>query len=99
MMKNPCHPGEILMYSLGPEGLNITLVEAARRLGVSRVALSRVVNAKASMSTDLAMRLEYANMSTARLWLSMQTAWDIAQARTRRPPKVIALEPKQKLAA
>ncbi|MDR3361105.1 MAG: HigA family addiction module antidote protein [Bifidobacteriaceae bacterium] len=82
-MANPPHPGEILKDDvLGELGLGVT--EAARRLGVSRVALSRVVNGHAAISPGLALRLEAAGVGTARAWLSMQTAY--ALARAARPP-------------
>src|SRR5690625_5744747 len=57
MMKNPPHPGELLREDVIDE-LGLSVTEAARRLGLSRVALSRVINGKAAISTDLASRLE-----------------------------------------
>ena len=89
MMKNPPHPGELLKDNLGEEGLNISIAEAARRLGVSRVALSRVVNGRAAISPDLAIRLELAHLSTARLWLAMQAGYDLSLAMKKKRPKVI----------
>jgi addiction module HigA family antidote len=87
-MKNPCHPGELLKDSFGPEGLNISVSEAARHLGVSRVTLSRVVNARSAVSPVLAIRLEKAGLSSARLWLDMQSAYDLSKAQRRKQPKV-----------
>jgi addiction module HigA family antidote len=92
MMKNPCHPGELLASSFGPEGLNISIAEAARHLGISRVALSRVVNCRAAISPDLAVRLERSGLSTARLWLAMQAAYDIRNANKRKQPKIERFE-------
>ncbi len=52
-MHNPSHPGELLKENFGSDGLNISIAEAARRLGISRVALSRVTNCHAAISADL----------------------------------------------
>ena len=79
-MKNHPHPGELLREDvLAPLGLRVG--EAARRLGVSRVALSRVVNGRAAISSDLAVRLEQAGVSTARFWLGLQANFDLTRAR------------------
>ncbi|KKX34021.1 HigA family addiction module antitoxin [Rhizobium sp. LC145] len=87
MMKSPPHPGELLREDvLVPLGLSVT--DAADRLNISRVALSRVLNGHAAVSPDLALRLERAGASTARAWLSMQTNYDLAQAREREQPPV-----------
>ena len=91
MMNNPPHPGKILREEVvKASGLSVT--EVAQRLGVSRVALSRVLNCRAAVSPKLAIRLEAAGASTARSWLAMQMNYDLAQARARRQkPKVIPL--------
>ena len=87
MMKTPPHPGIMLRNDvLEPLGLGVT--EAARKLGMSRVALSRVVNGHAGISPELAIRLEQAGVSTARFWMSLQTNFDLAGARSRKLPKV-----------
>jgi len=99
MMKNPCHPGELLEDSFGEDGLNISIAEAARRLGVARVTLSRVVNTRAAVSPDLAVRLERAGLSTARFWLAVQAAYDLSQALKRKQPKVIPFQTPGKKAA
>ena len=65
-----------------------SIAEAARHLGISRVTLSRVVNGRAAISPDLAVRLERAGLSTARLWLAMQAAYDIRHASKRKQPRV-----------
>jgi addiction module HigA family antidote len=88
MMYNPPHPGEVLEDSFGPDGLNITITEASRHLGVSRVALSRVVNGRAAISPVLAVRLEASGLSTARLWLAMQATYDLSQVLKMKKPKV-----------
>ncbi|WP_249051437.1 HigA family addiction module antitoxin [Cellulomonas fimi] len=86
-MKNPVHPGEILREDvLGDLGLGVS--EAASRLGVSRVALSRVLHGHARISPNLAVRLEEAGVGTARAWLAMQSAHDLAAERATGSPKV-----------
>lgn len=87
MMKNPSHPGEILREDVIEE-LGLTVTESARRLGMSRVALSRVLNGSAAISSDLAIRLELAGVSTARAWLALQTNYNLAQARKQPLPEV-----------
>lgn len=87
MMKNPPHPGELLREDvLAPLGISVS--EAAARLGMSRVALSRVLNGRAAISPDLALRLERAGVSTARAWLAMQSNYDLARAEERPQPPV-----------
>lgn len=87
MMKNPPHPGLMLRSDvLDPLGLGVT--QAAQKLGMSRVALSRVVNGRAGISPELAIRLEQAGVSTARFWINLQANYDLAQARTKKLPHV-----------
>ena len=91
MMKNPPHPGELLREDvLSPLGLSVT--EAAERLAMSRVALSRVLNGRAAISPDLAVRLERAGVSTARFWMTLQANHDLAQAMRHKQPPVRALQ-------
>ena len=81
-MANPCHPGEIVKYEcLEPLGLTVT--RAAKGLGVTRQALSELVNGRAGVSVDMAIRLSKAFGSTPETWLRMQMAFDIWQARDR----------------
>ncbi len=89
MMKNPPHPGLILKENFGNDGLNLPIAEAARRLGMTRVSLSRVVNGRAAISPDLAVRLEQAGISNARFWLALQAGYDLSQALKRKQPKVV----------
>ncbi len=63
MMKNPSHPSELLREDVIKE-LGLSFNEAAEWLGISRVALSRVLNGKAAMSANLAIRLEMSGVST-----------------------------------
>jgi len=81
-MKNPPHPGlSVRIDCLEPLGLSVT--EAAKRLGISRAALSRLINERAGISPEMAIRFEKAGWSTADTWLRMQAAYDLAQARKR----------------
>ena len=81
-MKNPPHPGRVVRVScLDPLGLSVT--EAARALGVSRQALSNVVNCRARISSDMAVRLAKAFGSTTETWIRLQAAYDVAQAQAR----------------
>lgn len=90
-MMNPPHPGEVLREDVIAE-LGLSVKEAAERLGMSRVALSRVLNCHAAISPALALRLEMAGVSTADMWLTMQVNYDLAQARRHPQPPVRALQ-------
>ncbi|QEE12789.1 HigA family addiction module antitoxin [Bartonella krasnovii] len=79
MMKNPPHPGELLREDVIKE-LGLSINEAAEWLGISRKALSRVLNGKAALRAHLAIRLEMAGVSTARAWLALQTNYDLSKA-------------------
>ncbi|MFT4187432.1 MAG: HigA family addiction module antitoxin [Aeromicrobium sp.] len=81
-MKTPVHPGEVLREDVLAD-LGLTVSEAADRLGMSRVALSRVLNGHAAVSPALALRLEAAGVSSARMWLNLQSAYDLAVERGR----------------
>ena len=79
-MKNPPHPGQIVKHDV-IEPLRLSVTAAAGVLGVSRKTLSALVNERAGVSADMAVRLEKAFGSTARLWLDLQTAYDLAQVK------------------
>ena len=78
-MHDPAHPGEIIREAINAEGWTVT--EAAARLGVARVTLQRVVNARAGVSPRLAIALEGLGWSDAGHWVRMQGAYDLARAR------------------
>ncbi len=81
-MKNPPHPGLSVRHDcLKPLGLNVT--EAAERLGVSRKALSDIVNCRAGISPQMAIRLDKAFGGGADTWLRLQAAYDLARAMRR----------------
>ena len=83
-MHNPAHPGEVLREDL-PAGVSIG--EVAQRLGVTRQALSALLNGRAGVSASMALRLEGALGTSAEMWLNMQTNHDPWHAR-KRPPRV-----------
>jgi addiction module HigA family antidote len=79
-MKNPPHPREIIRDDvIGPLGLSVT--KAATVLGVRRATLSDLLNGKASLSAEMALRIEKAFGVSMDLLLSMQANYDAAQAR------------------
>lgn len=81
-MMEPPHPGEIVREEcLLPLGLTVT--EGAKALGVTRQALNNLVNERAGISPEMAIRLEKAFGSSADMWLRLQTAFELAQARKR----------------
>lgn len=74
------HPGEIIKHDCLDElGLNVT--DAAKVLGVTRNTLSRIINGRAGISAEMAIRLEKAGWSNADMWLRLQAAYDLAEAR------------------
>ncbi|MDE2812474.1 MAG: HigA family addiction module antitoxin [Gemmatimonadota bacterium] len=81
-MKNPPHLGKVVRVScLEPLDLNVT--EGAKILGVSRQTLSNLVNCRARISADMAIRLAKAFGSTTETWIRLQAAYDVAQAQAR----------------
>ena len=79
-MKNPPHPGEIIREQI-IEALGLTVTSAAEILGVRRATLSDVTNGKASVSAEMALRLEKAFGVSMDLLLKMQAGYDAAQVR------------------
>ena len=79
-MKNPPHPGRIVRQD-GIEALNLTVAKTAELLGVTRQALNNLVNEKADISAEMAIRLEKLGWSTADQWMRLQAAYKLAQAR------------------
>ncbi|BBH16794.1 transcriptional regulator [Nocardioides baekrokdamisoli] len=91
VVRIPTHPGAILREDVLPElGLSVSAV--AEHLGVSRVTLSRVLHEHSAISPNLALRLEAAGLSSARVWLAMQSAHDLAAERKAGIPKVETLQ-------
>ena len=83
-MFNPPHPGDTLREDVLP-AMGLTVTEAAKQIGVSRVTLSRVLNGHAAISPEMALRLEawlgIENGGSADVWLGQQMAYDLWQAR------------------
>ena len=98
-MHNPPHPGETLREDVLP-ALGLTVTDAAKQLGVTRAALSRVLNGRAAISPEMALRLEawlgVENGGSADAWIVQQAAYDLWKARAagmpavQRAPEVVA---------
>jgi antitoxin HigA-1 len=87
-MHQPSHPGRILTYYLA--GRSVT--EVAHHLRVPRPALSRVLNGKAGVSADMALRLSEAFRTEPDLWLRLQMQYDLWAASKKKRTKVKPLE-------
>ena len=83
LMHNPPHPGEVLK-ELCIEPLGITVTDAAKGLGVSRKTLSSILNGKAGISPEMAVRLSIAFNTSSESWLNQQTQYDLWQVEQRR---------------
>jgi len=94
-MFNPPHPGRVLKNTVCREDGGISVTEFAKILKVGRVGLSRVLNERAGISADLAIRLEAALNTTAQSWVGMQAAYDLWQARKKKHPKIQRLAAEQ----
>jgi addiction module HigA family antidote len=81
-MHNPAHPGEILR-KLCLQPLGITVAAAAKALDVTRKTLSELVNCRAGISVEMALRLAKAFGTSPESWLAMQHQYDLALARKR----------------
>lgn len=79
-MKEPPHPGLSVRFDC-LDALGLSVTEAAKALGVTRQTLNNLVNGKAGISPEMAIRLDKAFGGTAETWLALQTAFDLAQAR------------------
>lgn len=83
-MFDPAHPGEVLQDYL--EGRNVTHV--AKHIGVSRVALSKVLNCRGGVSAEMSLRLSAALGTHPSFWFDMQAKYDFARAKRKRIPKI-----------
>jgi addiction module HigA family antidote len=86
-MHNPPHPGYVLREYLG----SVSVTDAARHLGLTRVALSRVLNGSAGISADMALRLSDALGTSPELWTGMQAQYKLWEASKRRRRKITPL--------
>ena len=93
-LHNPPHPGQTLREDVLP-ALNLSVTEAAEQLGVARPTLSKVLNGKAAISPEMALRLEkwlgIENGGRADIWLAEQTAFDLWQARDKFTAQIMPL--------
>ncbi len=96
-MHNPPHPGATLREDVLP-ALGLTVSDAAKQLGVTRAALSRVLNERAAVSPTMALRLEawlgLENGGHADAWIKQQVEFDLWQARKAGIPNVNRVQPK-----
>lgn len=83
-MFNPPHPGEVLRDYLG----KVSVTDAASHLGITRAALSRILNGSAGISADMALRLADALGTTPELWTGMQAQYDLWIASKKRRKKL-----------
>ncbi len=91
IMRNHPHPGELLREDvLVP--LGISVMDAAKRLGLARNTLSRIIAGRSGISPDLAIRLELAGVGTARFWMALQTNFELSEALKRKQPEVKPLQ-------
>ena len=88
---NPPHPGEVLKDGVFTD-TDITIKHFAERIGVTRAALSRVLNGKAALSPEMALRLADALGGSAESWLHMQADYDLWRARQRPRQPIARLE-------
>lgn len=79
-MKNPPHPGKILRQEC-IEPLGLTVTAAAKGLGVTRKALSELLNGRSGISPEMAFRLAKGFGSSPETWLGLQVDYDLAQVR------------------
>lgn len=87
-MFNPPHPGNVLREYLG----SVSVTDAARHLGVTRAALSRILNGSAGISAEMALRLSDALGTSPELWIGMQAQYDLWQASKKRRKKIARLK-------
>lgn len=83
LMYNPPHPGEIIR-ELCLEPLDISVTEAAKALGVSRKTLSAILNGRAGISPEMAVRLSIAFDTSAESWMNQQVQFDLWNAKRNR---------------
>ena len=83
LMHNPPHPGEIIK-ELCLEPLGLTVTEAATALGISRKTLSSIINGRAGISPEMAVRLSIAFNTSSESWLNQQSQYDLWQAEQHR---------------
>lgn len=86
-MANPAHPGEILR-ELYLEPMGVTITEAAEALGVSRKHISAIVNGRAPVTPDMAMRLAVVFTTEPETWVNLQAQYDLWDISRKARPRV-----------
>ncbi|MGA3032418.1 MAG: HigA family addiction module antitoxin [Terracidiphilus sp.] len=84
LMHNPPHPGKVLREYLG----EMEIADAAKRLGVTRTTLSRIVNGRAGISVEISLRLSAALGTHPAFWSGLQMDYDLWHASRKRRPKI-----------
>ena len=84
MIFNPAHPGEVLRDYLG----EMSVTEAAERLGVTRAHLSRILNGRAGISASMSLRLSAALGTSPEFWVKMQMRYDVWLAQKAKRPRI-----------
>ncbi len=95
-MHNPPHPGEVLRDGIF-NGTGITVTDFARRIGVTRVTLSNLLNGKNGVSADMAVRLAAALGGSAESWLHVQAQYDLAVSEKLLKKIVAKIQPLEKV--
>ncbi|NHR07371.1 HigA family addiction module antidote protein [Chromobacterium haemolyticum] len=89
-MYAPPHPGELLAdWIEGLDGMNVT--QFAKAIHISRAQLSRIIHGHAAVTPEIAIRLEAALGTSSTMWLGLQSAYDVWQARQETRPVIIAV--------
>ncbi|MDQ2995027.1 MAG: HigA family addiction module antitoxin [Pseudomonadota bacterium] len=78
LMHNPLHPGLIVKDAL-IDNTGLTVTDAANRLGVTRTTLSRLINGKAGLSPEMALRLSQFFGNNVEMWMNLQAQYDVWQ--------------------
>jgi len=86
-MKNPVHPGALAKANL--KELNLSVAEAAKTIKITRQQLHNVLRGKSAVTPEMALRFEQAFGGSADIWLRMQVAYDLAQARKQQGKMII----------
>ena len=89
MIRKPTHPG-IVFYEDVMKPLNINVTEAAKKLGVTRKALSEFINGRTALSPEMALRISKATNTSVESWMNMQQKLTIYNARLNEPKNVKA---------
>ena len=92
LKRPPIHPGEVLREDVLP-ALGLSVSEAARRLGISRQQLHRVLACTHSITTEMALRIGKLAGNGPGLWLRMQQAYDLWQLEQRLKEELARIEP------